>query len=253
MTDLRHSDAGLIRTVSPNDEMFEGGEDHYFAVGRAVLDIVARSLDAAQRPVAGVRRVLDLPCGHGRILRHLQAAFPEAEITACDLNRDGVDFCAATFGAVPVYSREDPAEIPLARGAFDLIVAVSLFTHFDADLWPGFLDLFSACLRPGGVLFFTTNGRYACAHPVRGFGDARTASLRETYERTGFGYAQYPTPQISTRYGVALSEPAWVFRQLARLKELRVVHFAEHGQDIFACVRDPYWPAQHPPIPGPRQ
>ena len=64
--------------------------------------------------VADVKRILDLPCGHGRVLRYLSAAFPEAEITACDIMREGVDFCASTFGAIPVYSQDDPQQIPLA-------------------------------------------------------------------------------------------------------------------------------------------
>ena len=42
-----------------------------------------------------VARLLDLPCGHGRVMRYLRAAFPRAEITGCDLLRDGVDHCAA--------------------------------------------------------------------------------------------------------------------------------------------------------------
>ena len=51
-----------------------------------------------------VRKILDLPCGYGRVLRMIHAAFPRATIHACNLNKDAVDFCAATFGAIPVYS-----------------------------------------------------------------------------------------------------------------------------------------------------
>ena len=80
-------------------------------------------------------RILDFPCGHGRVLRYLRAEFPQAEITACDLLRDGVDFCAANFGAIPVYSDPDPSRIGLPRDAFDLIWVGSLFTHFDAARW----------------------------------------------------------------------------------------------------------------------
>ena len=47
--------------------------------------------------------MLDFACGHGRVMRTLKAAFPDALLTACDIDRDGVDFCARTFGAAPVY------------------------------------------------------------------------------------------------------------------------------------------------------
>lgn len=52
-------------------------------------------------------RILDLPSGAGRVLRALRAGFPDASIVACDLMRDGVDFCAREFGAIPVYAAAD--------------------------------------------------------------------------------------------------------------------------------------------------
>ena len=50
------------------------------------------------------------------MLRHLKTAFQTARITACDLKRDGVDFCASQFDAIPVYARESPAENKLEPG-----------------------------------------------------------------------------------------------------------------------------------------
>jgi SAM-dependent methyltransferase len=246
---LNVSEADVIRQISPNDRMFQGSADHYFGVGRSVLGVIGHSLAAAHKPVADVKRILDLPCGHGRILRYLQAAFPKAGITACDINRDGVDFCASTFGAAPVYSSPDPARIPLGHDAFDLILVVSLFTHLDADRWPGFLELFRSRLRPGGVLVFTTHGGYAYHHPVKGHEDCWETALRPGYDRTGFGYVELPEQEIPGRYGISLSAPSWVFGRLATVSQLRVVHFAEHGQDVFACVRDTSWPQSLPPLP----
>ena len=63
--------------------------------------------------------VLDLPCGHGRVLRALKAAFPGANFTACDLDQHGVDFCVRRFGAAGVYSNLDPNKIRIYAN-FDL-------------------------------------------------------------------------------------------------------------------------------------
>ncbi len=44
------------------------------------------------------------------------------------------------------------------------------------------------------------------------------------YEHTGFGYADH---LYSDGYGHTLTDPAWVFRQIAKLGELRLVLFSE--------------------------
>ena len=44
----------------------------------------------------------------------LRAAYPDTPLTVCDLDPDGVDFCATHFGAGPVYSREDVRDITFA-------------------------------------------------------------------------------------------------------------------------------------------
>lgn len=244
MAGLVIPESNVIRDISPNDTM-TADADYYHWCGRSALECIDVSLRAAQKRPADVTSILDLPCGHGRVLRYLKAAFPQAGLTACDLDRDAVNFCAATFGAAPVYSHEDPARIPLGRAAYDLIWVGSLFTHLDCDIWPGFLRTFAAALRPGGVLVFTTSGRTVCGHILDGSFDAgltgrRVTTLVYRYQRSGFGYVRYPGSASS--YGFTLASPASVLRQLGRVGGLGLVHAAEASwvafQDVYACVSD---------------
>jgi len=239
-----------MREISPHDEMFAGNEDHYFSVGQSALDCIRTSLLAAHRPTGEVLRILDLPCGHGRVLRSLKAAFPEAELTACDLARDGVNYCAAAFGAVPVFSHENPAKIPVERNAFDLIWVGSLFTHFDVGSWGSFLRFFRDCLRPGGVLVFSTHGRRAFQlmaeeKQLYGLPGFHRSLLLTNYVSTGFGYSNYPG---TDNFGISLSSVDWIVKQLAVIPQLRLVHFSESAwdnhHDVCACVRDPHWHMQ---------
>jgi len=233
----------LIRRISPNDGMAGGDLPHYFAVGRSgILNIkraLARALDDTQP-----RRILDFPCGHGRVLRYLRAEFPEAEITACDLLRDGVDFCAQTFGAIPVYSDSNPARIPLPRSAFDLIWVGSLFTHFDAPRWTIFLSFLRDLLEPGGVLVFSTHGRRSheilTEHPqVYDLDPSRRAKLLRRYQETGFGYVDYPAHRA---YGISIAEPGWVCGVVTSIAGLKLVNLVEAAwdfhHDVFTCTRD---------------
>jgi len=94
------------RTIAPRDGMVAPEDpEQYFTLGRRALELIHFSSVLCNKP--HYPAILDLPCGHGRVLRWLRAHYHYAKITACDLDHDGVDFCAKQFGATPVYSQRD--------------------------------------------------------------------------------------------------------------------------------------------------
>jgi SAM-dependent methyltransferase len=234
----------MIEEIAAEDEMFTGDREAYFSVGRSALRCINVSLMAAGIEPAGIRAILDLPCGHGRVLRHLRETFPDTDITACDLQRDAVDYCAKTFGARALYSDEDVENIAIPPDSFDLIWVGSLLTHLRADRWLDFLSLFQGALRADGLLIFSAHGREAFKRTAKetfdyGVGGPAKAAMLFGYERFGFGYAEYVT---SKTFGHSLTRPDWVLQEIAKFPQLRVVHFAEtawdNHHDIYACLKE---------------
>jgi SAM-dependent methyltransferase len=231
--------------ISGEDRMFAGSKDHYFAVGESALHCIEASMFAAG--IKTFESILDLPCGHGRVLRHLQSAFPRAQLTACDIDRGGVDFCAATFGATPVYGHNSPHEIRL-QGNYDLIWVGSLLTHLNSNNCAVFLEFFCASLRPRGLLVFTVHGRAVEERLREGASDygldptGITQALKE-YASDGFGYANYPvtTPVVGEDYGISLASPCWVYGQMEKLPDMQLLNYTEKGwdnhQDAVAFLR----------------
>jgi SAM-dependent methyltransferase len=239
-------------TIAADDGMFyrrceeEKALGHYIECGRTALVCVRAALAAAGKDPQTVRRILDLPCGHGRILRVLKAAYPRAVVTACDLDRAGVDFCAKQFGAEPVYSTPDPADIPVT-GPFDLIWCGSLLTHLDAPRWPGFLARFRSLLSSDGVCIFTTQGVGAAEYIANGrseYGVPNPTRLLRRSRRKGFAFAPYTR---SGDYGIALSTVSWVVDRVGRLPDTRLILVLEKGwhnhQDAiaFGPLPPPEW------------
>jgi SAM-dependent methyltransferase len=234
----------VSRELSPNDEMFAFGRNwtNYLWIATSALRCIRRSMDLVGKQDA--RRILDFASGHGRVLRVLKVAFPGAMTTACDVNEDGVRFCAEQFGSVPVVSRADPAQIHI-EGPFDLVWCGSLFTHLDSPRWNGFLDVIQSVLEPDALFVFTVFGRQIADSWRSGVPDpALTPEAIERilrgYDSSGFGYADYPGAE---GWGDALVTPEWVRKAVDDRDGMRVVDFWETGwvgsQDVVTCVGSP--------------
>jgi SAM-dependent methyltransferase len=237
MTD-RSIDSRLCRVISPHDTMLDSGEDDYFQIGRAALDICAALL-GGHTP----KRIIDFPSGYGRVTRWFRAAWPGAELHAVEIDQRALTFVTEAFSARPILG--DPyLKMNIPAGA-DLIFAGSLLTHLNAWQWDLFLSMCVTALSDNGVFVFTTHGRIAAllAQERPGFYGALIDAneLCRTYRADGFAFQAY-APDYPT-FGVSLSSPEWVMRRLQALPMAKVVTFAEGawGQDVIALRRNP-WP-----------
>jgi SAM-dependent methyltransferase len=211
--------------VSDNDVMLhENDFTHYMEVGISALSVIN-----AATSLAGIERVtsiLDLPCGHGRVTRALQAAFPHAKIIVSDIDRDGVDFCAKTFAATPVSSSPDFSTLELKR-TFDVIWVGSLMTHLPAAKAQQLVACIVRHLSENGVGVVTSHGAFVAGRVqvpwIAGQGGysldhAGTGNLLRDYFHFGYGFSPYPLAatsvpnnvQIEQQYGVSLTSREWL-------------------------------------------
>jgi SAM-dependent methyltransferase len=227
---LRHYRSATVDdTISPTETM--NGQE-YWILGQCAIEVIA--LACASAKVRNVERVLDLPCGHGRILRHLVNLFPGAEYHACDLDRRGVDFCSSTFGAVPIYSNEDltAVEFPCT---YDVIWIGSLFTHTSRQVTRRMIAHLVHWLSPQGIIVATLHGRWSeHVHELGPFIDsANWREILAEYDRCGYGYRNYPQGKshdyIEGSYGVSLTKPHAILQDTEATPGVRVHLYRERG------------------------
>jgi SAM-dependent methyltransferase len=126
--------------------------DWFLRGGQAGYDAIA-----AHVPPAEVDSVLDFGCGCGRVTRYWQDF--DGSVAGTDLSRDAIDWCRANlpFGRFEPNGLAPP--LPFDDESFDLVYALSVFTHLTADLQIAWRDELRRVLRPGGYLLVTTHGR----------------------------------------------------------------------------------------------
>ncbi|HVX20303.1 MAG TPA: class I SAM-dependent methyltransferase [Acidimicrobiales bacterium] len=138
------------RDVDAFDARAAGYEDGW--LGRLHRDIADRAAALAVATVPAPRRVLDVGCGTGYLLRALAGAFPDVD------RLDGVD-PAPSMVAVATASaqtgrlrcRSGVAEhLPYPDDTFDLVATVTSFDHWE-DQRAGLAEC-ARVLRPGGAL-----------------------------------------------------------------------------------------------------
>jgi SAM-dependent methyltransferase len=226
--------------ISHKDTMYNGDGEHYFKIGLSALRAIEEALAAVGK--SSVESVLDLPCGHGRVLRTLVQRFPTARFTACDLDRNGVDFCAKVFKAKPVYSKISLDELELGT-RFDLIWCGSLITHLDDVKITALFKFFHRQLQRGGLLVFTTQGDRAIERMLRRefnyvIDKENIPVMASRYREYGFGYMDYPD---MSGYGITMTSPAWIRAQIERVGGFKEVYFKAHGwdnhQDVFGIIK----------------
>lgn len=228
--------AQVITEISPSDIMYAGSWGAYAYAGVTAVQCIRDVLAKLGRPDPS--SILDLPCGHGRELRFLKLAYSDARIGACDIDEDGVEFCARVFGAHPIVSHEDPDKVSFDQ-TYALAWSGSLFTHLSADRWPGFLELFARSIEPGGLVLFTANG-FLPASLLRnlGLGADDVERLLDDFRSNHFGYVDVGDGS----WGLSLARPRWVKEQIER-SPLELVSY-ERGawkppvpaQDVLVCT-----------------
>jgi len=118
-------------SLAPDDEMYEGSDDHYISCGASALNLIMCALQATQ---ASPRAILDFGAGAGRVTRWLRAAFPSADIGACDLRERDMAFCRNQFQVETWISGIDIAALE-APNTYDLVWVSSVLTHLSAQNW----------------------------------------------------------------------------------------------------------------------
>jgi SAM-dependent methyltransferase len=126
--------------------------DWFLRSGRDAYDAIA-----AHVPLGELGAVLDFGCGCGRVTRYWSEF--AGTVAGSDLDAGAVEWCRSNLPFAQFELNTLAPPLAFADERFDLVYALSVFTHLTAELQLAWRDELRRVLRPGGFLLVTTHGK----------------------------------------------------------------------------------------------
>ncbi|MDP1820585.1 MAG: class I SAM-dependent methyltransferase [Acidimicrobiales bacterium] len=210
---------GVPGRVHPNDTMIDGFDatsgQRYTATGEATVDQLLALAQDQLGPGAATARWLELGCGYGRLMRQLVQRVPSERVVGADIDAQGVRFCEAELGVTGIVCDRPPDELELPTA--DVLFAVSVISHLDADLVDAVLRLVVRTVAPGGIAVLSTHGPSTLAH-LEGYGPSWPALHDElAADLACQGWAHRTYTGLGRAYGLTWHDPEFL---LARIRTL---------------------------------
>jgi SAM-dependent methyltransferase len=159
------------------------------------------------------KRVLDFGCGAGRTIRHLRHVAVGGEVWGCDTDPE----CIAwdTEHLVPSLSfvvNDHQPPLPFESEKFDLVYALSVFTHIDTH-WASWLLELHRVLAVGGLMVASIMSEGMCE-----------AVSGQPWDESEVGMNVYECGQPWALGGpMVLHSPWWIREHWGRLFDVRLV------------------------------
>jgi SAM-dependent methyltransferase len=132
--------------------------EEFVRVGKICAGDIASALKKVDREPGSFSRILDFGCGCGRTLVHVRGLAPGAQFDGTDIDAKAIEWCRQhlDFANFSLSKENPPIDYPAET--FDLIYAISVFTHLDEDYQFRWLEELRRIAKPGALLLLTVNG-----------------------------------------------------------------------------------------------
>jgi SAM-dependent methyltransferase len=124
--------------------------------GQLAEESIREALVRAGAPLGPHQAILDFGCGCGRVLRRWRGL--NARVCGTDYSGAAVRWCRRNLPFVEVSVNALQPPLNYGDASFDVIYALSVFTHLPVETQIAWRDELRRVLRPGGHLLLTLHG-----------------------------------------------------------------------------------------------
>jgi SAM-dependent methyltransferase len=132
--------------------------ESFLRIGRVIASDIRSLLALVDRELYSFERVLDFGSGSGRVLRNFLPAPPSCHLYGTDIDEELVRWCERAMPEVRWSLNRPIPPGPFDDRQFDLVYAISVFTHLNEEHQKAWLGELHRITRPGAFLILTVHG-----------------------------------------------------------------------------------------------
>jgi SAM-dependent methyltransferase len=133
--------------------------DWFLRGGRLAAGSIRAALWRQGRTIEEFGAFLDFGCGCGRVTRNW-VALPGTDVFGSDMNEAAIDWCRLNLPFATFETNGLAPPLVFETASFDLVYALSVFTHLPEELQLLWMLELERVLRPGGLLVLSTHGEH---------------------------------------------------------------------------------------------
>jgi SAM-dependent methyltransferase len=130
----------------------------FLAVGEGTAKSIESALESLGRSFGDFQSILDFGCGCGRTLIWFAKRFPGKTLHGTDVDSASIEWCRAHLPAGRFFVNTMLPPIGYPDACFDLVYAISVFTHLSEDHQRRWISELHRVIKPGGVLLASVHG-----------------------------------------------------------------------------------------------
>lgn len=134
--------------------------ESFLQIGTNLAQNIRDLCALAERDLYSFQNVLDFGCGSGRVIRNFQDAPSSCRLFGTDIDAELVGWCKEHLPGVQWSVNGYQPPLQFEDNAFDLIYAISVFTHLDEQFQHAWLAELNRIAKPGATLILSVQGDY---------------------------------------------------------------------------------------------
>lgn len=163
LPELYNKKTGLISCAPPDNihsmvrQKIQCGDFYY-------CDLITESLNYIGEKIHEGKNYLDFGCSSARVVRTLNAAFPNANWYGCDPQEDAMNWAKNNFKNIKFYANKQNPPLDYNSSFFSGVFSISVWSHFTESACLNWFDEMYRIIVPNGYLVFTTHGMNTLKH-----------------------------------------------------------------------------------------